>query len=84
MLLMYSLERMDVLPVDHFGVRDGYRKLKYLAELPKPSKLREIGKAWAPHRRGVVSLAHPARSRRGFEATAGEASRAKASMTSDE
>jgi DNA-3-methyladenine glycosylase II len=50
MLLMYSLERMDILPVDDFGVRDGYRKLKNLADLPKPNKLREIGKAWAPHR----------------------------------
>ena len=50
MLLMYSLERMDVLPVDDFGVRDGYRTLKNLAELPKPNRLREIGQAWAPHR----------------------------------
>jgi 3-methyladenine DNA glycosylase/8-oxoguanine DNA glycosylase len=25
MLLMYSLERMDVLPVDDFGIRKGYR-----------------------------------------------------------
>jgi DNA-3-methyladenine glycosylase II len=50
MLLMYSLERMDILPVDDFGVRDGYRVLKGLTELPKLNKLREIGKAWAPHR----------------------------------
>jgi DNA-3-methyladenine glycosylase II len=50
MLLMYSLERMDILPFDDFGVRDGYRILKSLTELPKPNKLREIGKAWAPHR----------------------------------
>jgi DNA-3-methyladenine glycosylase II len=25
MLLMYSLERMDILPVDDFDVREGYR-----------------------------------------------------------
>jgi DNA-3-methyladenine glycosylase II len=50
MLLMYSLERMDVLPVDDFGVREGYRALKSLEELPKPKALREISKAWAPHR----------------------------------
>jgi DNA-3-methyladenine glycosylase II len=50
MLLMYSLERMDVLPVDDFGVREGYRALKSLPEMPKPKELREIGKAWAPHR----------------------------------
>ena len=50
MLLMYSLERMDVLPADDFGVREGYRALKSLPEQPKPKALREIGKAWAPHR----------------------------------
>jgi DNA-3-methyladenine glycosylase II len=50
MLLMYSLERMDILPADDFGVREGYRALKSLAEQPKPNALREIGKAWAPHR----------------------------------
>lgn len=50
MLLMYSLERMDVLPVDDFGVREGYRVLKSLPEQPKPKVLRDISKAWAPHR----------------------------------
>lgn len=50
MLLMYSLERMDILPVDDFGVREGYRSLKSLPEQPKPKDLREISKAWAPHR----------------------------------
>jgi DNA-3-methyladenine glycosylase II len=50
MLLMYSLERMDVLPVDDFGVREGYRVLKSLPEQPKPKVLREISKAWSPHR----------------------------------
>lgn len=50
MLLMYTMERPDVLPVDDFGVREGYRALKRLPEKPKPKALREIGKAWAPHR----------------------------------
>jgi DNA-3-methyladenine glycosylase II len=50
MLLMYSLERMDILPADDFGVREGYRVLKSLPEQPKPNALREIGNAWAPHR----------------------------------
>lgn len=50
MLLMYSLERMDVLPADDFGVREGYRALKLLDEQPKPKVLRDISKAWAPHR----------------------------------
>ncbi len=50
MLLMYSLERMDVLPAYDFGVREGYRILKSLPEKPKPRELRELSKAWAPHR----------------------------------
>jgi DNA-3-methyladenine glycosylase II len=50
MLLMYSLERMDVLPVDDFGVREGYRVLKSLPEQPKPKQLRAIAQAWSPHR----------------------------------
>jgi DNA-3-methyladenine glycosylase II len=50
MLLMYSLERMDVLPVDDFGVREGYRALKSLSAPPGPRDLHELGKAWAPHR----------------------------------
>lgn len=50
MLLMYSLERPDILPVDDFGVREGYRALKKLPEQPKPKALRDIAKTWAPHR----------------------------------
>lgn len=50
MLLIFSLERPDVLPVDDFGVREGYRALKSLAEQPKPKALHAIGEAWAPHR----------------------------------
>jgi hypothetical protein len=48
MLLMYSLERLDVLPVDDFGVREGYRALKSLSAPLKPKELHEIGKGWAP------------------------------------
>ena len=45
MLLMYSLERMDVLPADDFGVREGYRLLKSLPEQPKPRAMRELAEA---------------------------------------
>jgi DNA-3-methyladenine glycosylase II len=50
MLLMYSLERMDILPVDDFGIREGYRALKSLPRQPSPKEMREIGTAWALHR----------------------------------
>ncbi|HLJ06462.1 MAG TPA: DNA-3-methyladenine glycosylase [Acetobacteraceae bacterium] len=50
MLLIFTLGRPDVLPVDDFGVRDGYRHLYGLEVQPKPKALAEIGAAWAPHR----------------------------------
>jgi len=50
MLLIFTLGRPDVLPVDDFGVRDGYRVLYGLEEQPKPKALAEIGLAWAPYR----------------------------------
>jgi DNA-3-methyladenine glycosylase II len=50
MLLIFTLGRPDVLPVDDFGVRDGYRYLHGLDVQPKPKALAEIGQAWAPFR----------------------------------
>lgn len=50
MLLMSCLGRPDILPVDDFGVREGYRLAAGLEEQPKPKGLAEIGLAWAPHR----------------------------------
>ncbi len=50
MMLMFTLERMDILPVDDFGVCVGYKRLKKLALMPKRKELIEIGKAWSPHR----------------------------------
>ena len=50
MLLMFSLGRLDILPVDDFGVREGYRRLKGLAEQPKPKALATAGLPWHPYR----------------------------------
>lgn len=50
MLLIFTLGRTDVLPVDDFGVRDGYRVLYGLDMQPKPKALADIGLAWAPYR----------------------------------
>ncbi len=50
MFLIYTLERADILPVDDFGVREGYRRLKQLPTAPTPGQMRELGKAWAPWR----------------------------------
>ncbi len=43
-------QAMDVLPVDDFGVREGWKLLKGLPEQPKPKVLAEIGEAWQPYR----------------------------------
>ncbi len=50
MLLIFTLGRPDVLPVDDFGVREGYRVLFGLDTQPKPRMLAELGLPWAPHR----------------------------------
>ena len=50
MLLMFNLGRMDILPVDDFGVREGYRRLHGLAAQPKPKELAAIGEMWSPWR----------------------------------
>jgi DNA-3-methyladenine glycosylase II len=50
MLLIFTLGRPDVLPVDDFGVREGYRLLHRLDQQPRPRALAALGEAWAPHR----------------------------------
>ncbi|MFL6967161.1 MULTISPECIES: DNA-3-methyladenine glycosylase family protein [Pseudomonas] len=50
MLLIYSLERPDVLPADDFGVREGYRRLKGLEAQPNRRQMIAIGQAWSPYR----------------------------------
>jgi DNA-3-methyladenine glycosylase II len=50
MLLMFTLGRPDILPVDDFGVREGYRLLHRLPTQPKPKELAAIGTAYAPYR----------------------------------
>ena len=50
MLLMFTLNRADVLPVDDFGIREGFKLLYGLKEQPKPRVLAEFGQRWAPYR----------------------------------
>lgn len=50
MMLMFTLQRMDILPADDFGIADGYRRLKQLDIAPKRKQMAEIGKAWSPYR----------------------------------
>jgi DNA-3-methyladenine glycosylase II len=50
MLLMFQLQRPDVLPVDDFGVRNGFRLAYRLRGMPTPRALAQFGERWKPHR----------------------------------
>jgi DNA-3-methyladenine glycosylase II len=50
MLLMHTLARPDIWPIDDFGVREGYRILHELPAQPSPKALAELGVLYAPHR----------------------------------
>lgn len=50
MFLIFTLGRPDVLPVDDYGVRNGFRIAYRKRELPAPRRLAAFGERWAPHR----------------------------------
>ena len=50
MLLMFQLGRPDVLPVDDFGIGNGFRLAYGLKGMPRTRALAEFGARWAPHR----------------------------------
>ena len=50
MLLIFQLGRKDVLPVDDFGVRTGFRVAYQKRTMPKPKQLLAFGERWKPHR----------------------------------
>jgi len=50
MLLIFTLGRLDVLPVDDFGVREGFRVAYGRRTRPTPKALRAYGERWKPYR----------------------------------
>ncbi|MBX3734276.1 MAG: DNA-3-methyladenine glycosylase 2 family protein [Verrucomicrobiae bacterium] len=50
MFLMFGLARPDVLPVDDFGVRNGFRIAYGRPEMPAPDALAAHAERWRPHR----------------------------------
>jgi len=50
MLLMFTLGRPDVLPVDDFGVREGFKIAYGRRTQPTPKQLRRYGARWQPYR----------------------------------
>lgn len=50
MLLMFTLNRPDVMPVDDFGVREGWRRIRKMELPPKPKVLKEETACFSPCR----------------------------------
>lgn len=50
MVLIFTLGRLDVWPVDDYGVRVGYARAAKLTELPNINALRVFGEGWSPWR----------------------------------
>ncbi|MCW1887092.1 DNA-3-methyladenine glycosylase 2 family protein [Luteolibacter flavescens] len=50
MLLIFTLGRPDVWPVDDFGIRAGWKIAYGLDEMPKPKELLALGERFQPHR----------------------------------
>ena len=50
MLLIFHLGRPDVLPVDDFGVRNGFRIAYGRRALPTPKAMLRYGERWKPYR----------------------------------
>jgi 3-methyladenine DNA glycosylase/8-oxoguanine DNA glycosylase len=50
MLLIFSLGRPDVLPVDDYGIRKGFAKAFRRRELPGRKELEKRGERWRPYR----------------------------------
>ncbi|MBI3822675.1 MAG: DNA-3-methyladenine glycosylase 2 family protein [Planctomycetes bacterium] len=50
MFLIFSLGRLDVLPIGDYGLRAGMQKHYQLPDLPKKDTLHELTEAWRPYR----------------------------------
>ena len=50
MLLIFRLQRLNVLPVDDLGIRKGIQQLFDLPERPKPAQMVELARPWEPYR----------------------------------
>ncbi|MEQ1628539.1 MAG: DNA-3-methyladenine glycosylase 2 family protein [Nitrospira sp.] len=50
MLLIFHLGRPDVLPVDDFGVRNGFRMAYRRRTMPTPKEVLHHGERWKPYR----------------------------------
>jgi DNA-3-methyladenine glycosylase II len=50
MILIFTLARPDVLPVDDLGIVNAIHRLYGLRKKPKADRIRKIGETWRPYR----------------------------------
>jgi 3-methyladenine DNA glycosylase/8-oxoguanine DNA glycosylase len=50
MFLIFRLGRLDVLPVDDYGVRKAMQRAYRMRSLPKPERMRKLAEPWRPYR----------------------------------
>lgn len=50
MFLIFTLGRLDILPVGDLGLRKGIQKLYSMPEIPKDEEIRKIAEKWRPYR----------------------------------
>lgn len=50
MFLMFQLGRLDVWPVDDFGVQQGYRRIQHLEEVPRRREFDAAADPFRPYR----------------------------------
>ncbi len=50
MVLMFTLGRPDILPVDDYGFRRGVQKAYGMRKVPSADRLERLARPWRPHR----------------------------------
>ncbi len=50
MFLIFTLNRMDVLPLGDLGVQKGFKKVFNLKNLPSHKKMQKLSEKWKPYR----------------------------------
>jgi len=50
MLLIFTMGRLDIMPVDDYGVRSGLMHLYSLSEVPKKAEFSKWTDSWSPYR----------------------------------
>ncbi|MDI2089906.1 DNA-3-methyladenine glycosylase family protein [Commensalibacter oyaizuii] len=50
MVLIFTLGRLDVMPINDFGIREGWKICKGLTTQPTPKQLKELTRCWSPYR----------------------------------